>query len=84
MVENTFVNDAKLSMINDISHLNNYRVGYQECLAETMRFLVEFQGFFPTDTLYVKLISHLQRYYQKLTEGTRVLHNNSYQNYIFV
>lgn len=53
----------------ELSPQDHYKFGYQECLAETMHFLVELEGFFPSDTLCVKLIGHLQKYYEKIAKG---------------
>lgn len=63
------MNGTKVLGEPELSSTDHYKLGYQECLAETMRFLVELQGFFPTDTLCVKLINHLQKYFEKLAKG---------------
>lgn len=44
----------------------HYRLGFQECLSETMHFLVEVEGFFARDSLCVQLISHLQQHCDKI------------------
>ncbi|KAK0176669.1 hypothetical protein PV328_000782 [Microctonus aethiopoides] len=44
----------------------HYRLGFQECLSETMHFLVEFEGFFARDALCVQLVSHLQQHCEKI------------------
>ncbi|XP_063988934.1 hairy and enhancer of split-related protein HELT-like isoform X1 [Diachasmimorpha longicaudata] len=44
----------------------HYRLGFQECLSETMHFLVEVEGFFARDSLCVQLISHLQQHCEKI------------------
>ncbi|XP_054275981.1 uncharacterized protein LOC128995103 isoform X4 [Macrosteles quadrilineatus] len=47
----------------------HYRLGYHECLSETMHFLVEVEGMFAGDKLCVQLISHLQRHCDKILKG---------------
>lgn len=47
----------------------HYRLGYHECLSETMHFLVEVEGFFAGDALCVQLISHLQKHCDKILKG---------------
>ncbi|XP_051154612.1 transcription factor cwo-like isoform X2 [Leptopilina boulardi] len=44
----------------------HYRLGFQECLSETMHFLVEVEGFFARDSLCVQLIGHLQQHCEKI------------------
>ncbi|XP_046480840.1 hairy/enhancer-of-split related with YRPW motif protein 1 isoform X3 [Neodiprion pinetum] len=48
------------------SAADNYRLGFQECLSETMHFLVDVEGFFARDSLCVQLISHLQQHCDKM------------------
>ena len=48
----------------------HYRLGYHECLSETMHFLVEVEGFFAGDSLCVQLINHLQKHCDKILKGT--------------
>ncbi|OXU27828.1 hypothetical protein TSAR_005020 [Trichomalopsis sarcophagae] len=48
------------------SAAEHYRLGYQECLSETMHFLVEVEGYFARDALCVQLISHLQQHCDKI------------------
>ncbi|XP_063226599.1 uncharacterized protein LOC134533165 isoform X2 [Bacillus rossius redtenbacheri] len=50
----------------------HYRLGYQECLSETMLFLVEVEGFFAGDPLCVQLISHLQKHCDNILKGDRL------------
>lgn len=47
----------------------HYRLGYHECLSETMHFLVEVEGFFAGDSLCVQLINHLQKHCDKILKG---------------
>ncbi|XKL62690.1 hypothetical protein PGB90_002523 [Kerria lacca] len=72
-----FINNSKMHSQSELPIPDQYKLGYKECLAETMRFLVELQGFFPTDTLCVKLINHLQKYYEKLSKGDKPVSNNT-------
>lgn len=44
----------------------HYRLGFQECLSETVHFLVEVEGFFARDSLCVQLINHLQQHCEKI------------------
>lgn len=69
MGEKQYVNGARVHQESELSPQDHYKFGYQECLAETMHFLVELEGFFPSDTLCVKLISHLQKYYEQIAKG---------------
>ncbi|XP_021202686.1 transcription factor cwo isoform X2 [Bombyx mori] len=49
-----------------------YRAGYQEAVAEAVRFLVEVQGYGPGDGLSVSMTSHLQRHCEAITKGEPV------------
>ncbi|KAK7080054.1 hypothetical protein SK128_024216 [Halocaridina rubra] len=48
------------------SQLEQYHLGYQECLSETMQFLVESEGFFSGDSLCVRLMNHLSKHCEKI------------------
>ncbi|EFN89077.1 transcription factor cwo isoform X2 [Harpegnathos saltator] len=48
------------------SAAEHYRLGFQECLSETMHFLVEVEGYFARDSLCVQLINHLQQHCDKI------------------
>ncbi|XP_029165676.1 transcription factor cwo isoform X1 [Nylanderia fulva] len=50
----------------------HYRLGFQECLNETMHFLEEVEGFFARDTLCVQLYNHLQQHCDKFLASDRV------------
>lgn len=51
----------------DRSHVQEqFRLGYQECMSETMRFLVEVEGYFAREALCIRLINHLQKYCENL------------------
>ncbi|KAM3961902.1 transcription factor cwo [Aphomia sociella] len=47
----------------------NFRAGYQEAVAEAVRFLVDMQGYGRGDGLCVQLASHLQRHCEAVTKG---------------
>lgn len=44
-----------------------FRTGYQEAVAEAVRFLVDVQGFGPGDGLCVQLAAHMQRHCEQVT-----------------
>ncbi|XP_071636291.1 uncharacterized protein Cwo isoform X3 [Temnothorax longispinosus] len=44
----------------------HYKLGFQECLSETIHFLIEVEGFFARDALCVQLINHLQQHCDKI------------------
>ncbi|XP_048505060.1 class E basic helix-loop-helix protein 41 isoform X2 [Athalia rosae] len=52
------------------SSAEHYRLGFQECLSETMHFLVDVEGFFARDSLCVQLISHLQQHCEKILSAS--------------
>nr|CAD7400209.1 unnamed protein product [Timema poppensis] len=52
--------------------IEHYRLGYQECLSETMHFMVEVEGFFAGDPLCVQLINHLQKHCDKILKDDRL------------
>lgn len=45
------------------------RLGYQECMSETMRFMVEVEGHFPREAICVRLLNHLQKHCEALTRS---------------
>lgn len=45
---------------------DHYRLGYQECMSETMRFMVEVEGHFPREAICVRLLNHLQQHCETL------------------
>jgi hypothetical protein len=63
--------NMRLLEVNGSSQIieEHYRLGYHECLSETMHFLVEVEGMFAGDKLCVQLISHLQRHCDKILKG---------------
>ncbi|XP_022254968.1 transcription factor cwo-like isoform X1 [Limulus polyphemus] len=46
-----------------------YRLGFQECLSEILRFMVEIEGLYASDGLCVKIVNHLQQHYDKIAGG---------------
>ncbi|XP_022255127.1 uncharacterized protein LOC106470782 isoform X3 [Limulus polyphemus] len=55
---------------NDREFRRHYHAGFQECLSEAIRFLVETDRMYSGDQLRLQLVSHLQKHYRKVTEGT--------------
>lgn len=47
----------------------HFRAGYQDAVAEVMRFLVEVHGYGPGDGLCVQLAAHMQRHCEALAKG---------------
>jgi len=52
--------------LNRTNSLESFRVGYHECLTETMHFLVEKEGLYSGDSFCVRLMGHLQKHFDKL------------------
>ncbi|XP_022192550.2 transcription factor cwo [Nilaparvata lugens] len=50
----------------------HYRLGFHECLTETMHFLVEVEGYYSGDALCVSLISHLQKHCDSIIKSDRL------------
>jgi hypothetical protein len=46
------------------------RIGYHECLTELMHFLVEKEGLYSGDGFVLRMMSHLQKHYDRLGRGT--------------
>jgi hypothetical protein len=63
------VSESQAQVQSSISAAEHYRLGYQECLSETMHFLVEVEGYFAGDSLCVQLINHLQKHCEKIVKG---------------
>jgi len=56
--------------------VESFRVGYHECLTESMHFLVEKQGFYSGDAFCVRLMGHLQKHFDKLgKKSTSEIHS---------
>lgn len=69
-VEKTEIIEMAIKHMKHLQHLDHYRLGYQECMSETMRFLVEVEGRFPREPLCVRLLAHLQQHCDSLTKQT--------------
>lgn len=61
------------------AQLEQYRLGYQECLSETMHFLVEIQVCYPGDPLCVQIVNHLQKHQERVLKGRQS--SGPYQSY---
>ncbi|XP_048485146.1 transcription factor cwo isoform X2 [Plutella xylostella] len=48
--------------------MDHFKAGFQEAVAEAVRFLVEVQGLGPADGLCVQLASHMQRHCDRMTK----------------
>ncbi|XP_069985182.1 transcription factor cwo isoform X4 [Penaeus vannamei] len=48
------------------NQMEQFHLGYQECMSETMQFLVESEGFFSGDSLCVRLMNHLTKHCEKI------------------
>lgn len=42
-------------------------MGYQECMSEAMRFMVEVEGHFPREAICVRLLNHLQKHCESIS-----------------
>ncbi|XP_008545069.1 transcription factor cwo isoform X1 [Microplitis demolitor] len=69
----TTIHNHPEDSVDSVSHsasgsiaAEHYRMGFQECLSETVHFLVEGEGFFARDSLCVQLINHLQQHCEKI------------------
>lgn len=49
----------------------HYRLGYQECLSEAVRFLVEIEGLLAGDGICRRLMDHLQIHMENLDNGIK-------------
>jgi len=55
--------ETGLSKSNSVE---SFRVGYHECLTESMHFLVEKEGLYSGNSFCVRLMAHLQKHYDRL------------------
>ena len=55
--------------LSKASSVESFRVGYHECLTETMHFLVEKEGMYSDNSFCVRLRHHLQKHFDKLGRG---------------
>lgn len=74
--ERTSGNPAESSSVIDLDgdspppiNLEHFKLGYQECLSESMHYLVEVKGYYPGSSLCMQLICHLQKHCDKLLKG---------------
>ncbi|KAL3269498.1 hypothetical protein HHI36_008564 [Cryptolaemus montrouzieri] len=51
----------------DSNPSEQYRLGYQECMSEAMRFMVEVEGHFSHEAVCVRLLTHLQKHCASLS-----------------
>ena len=49
-----------------------FRVGYQEAMSESIRFLVELEGHFAGDGLCLRMVNHMHQHYEKLDKSVHV------------
>ena len=49
---------------------DSFRVGYHQCLAECMHFLIEKQGLYSGDSFCVRMKSHLQKHFDRLGKAS--------------
>lgn len=54
---------------------DHYRLGYQECMSETMRYMVEIEGHFPREAICLRLLSHLQKHCEAICRSSSVHQN---------
>ncbi|KAJ8928039.1 hypothetical protein NQ314_019451 [Rhamnusium bicolor] len=55
----------------------HYRLGYQECMSEAMRFMVEVEGHFPREAICVRLLNHLQKHCESISRAPHVNQNRN-------
>ncbi|XP_035207835.1 transcription factor cwo-like [Stegodyphus dumicola] len=60
---------CEVAKATEQDHKRQYRLGYQECMSETVRFMVESEGLFSGDDVCMRLINHLQKHYDKVAGG---------------
>ncbi|GIY53323.1 transcription factor cwo [Caerostris darwini] len=61
--------NCEVAKTTEQDHKRQYKLGYHECLSETVRFLVESEGLFSGDAISIRLINHLQKHYDKVAGG---------------
>ncbi|XP_026810672.1 uncharacterized protein LOC113552153 [Rhopalosiphum maidis] len=54
---------------------DQYKMGFLECLTETMQYLVEGHGYPPNHGLCLSLINHLQQHCAQIVKGKQVIHD---------
>lgn len=60
---------CEVAKTTEQNHKHQYRLGFQECMSEAVRFLVEIEGFYANDGLCFRLVNHLQKHYDKVSGG---------------
>ncbi|KAF2899197.1 hypothetical protein ILUMI_06984 [Ignelater luminosus] len=73
-IEKTEIIEMAIKYMKHLQQLHatpneHYRLGYQECMSEAMRFLVEVEGHFPREAICVRLLSHLQKHCEALSRA---------------
>ena len=56
--------------LSKTNSVESFRVGYHECLTESMHFLVEKQGLYSGDPFIVRMMSHLQKHFDRLGKAS--------------
>ncbi|KAF5303842.1 hypothetical protein FQR65_LT08099 [Abscondita terminalis] len=75
-IEKTEIIEMAIKYMKHLQHLHistseHYRLGYQECMSEAMRFLVEVEGHFPREAICIRLLTHLQKHCETLSRTTQ-------------
>lgn len=70
----SFTATCEVAQRIDTDHRHQYRLGFQECMSECIRFLVDIDGRYANDDLCIRLMTHLKKHLDKL-QG----HNICYQ-----
>lgn len=64
--------DGDISLKEVNTRVESFRVGYHECLTELMHFLVEKEGLYAGDSFCVRILTHLQKHFDKLGRATNI------------
>lgn len=59
--------------LDDEERLRQFRIGFQECLSECVRFLVEIEGLLTGDGLCRRMMDHLQDHMTTLTDNCKTV-----------
>lgn len=60
---------CEVAKATEQDHKRQFRQGYQECMSETMKFMMEVEGSWIVDGVGIRLVNHLQKHYDKLNGG---------------
>lgn len=60
---------CEVAKATDQDHRRQFRQGYQECMSETMKFMMEVEGSWMVDGVGIRLVNHLQKHYDKISGG---------------